>query len=111
VKVSNCTNIGVRILMELETMRVLKPLSNCALGSNSATPDRRIWLYGARLLKLLRGPDAFATTLQAIGVPGPHFMVWLNMSVELLGGLAVILGAFVVLVSVPMADGALDGYL
>jgi putative oxidoreductase len=84
-------------------MRVLKPLSNCALGSNSVTADRRIWLYGAWFSKLSKGPVAFATTLQAIGVPGPDFIAWLNMLVELLGGLAVILGAFVVLVSLPMA--------
>ena len=53
--------------------------------------------------KLARGPDAFANILQAMGVPGPHFMAWATILVELLGGLAVILGAFVTLASVPMA--------
>jgi putative oxidoreductase len=52
--------------------------------------------------KLSRGPDAFATILQAMGVPDTHFMAWLTILVELLGGLAIILGAFVALVSVPM---------
>ena len=52
--------------------------------------------------KLSKGPDAFATILQAIGVPGPHFMAWLTILVELIGGFAVILGAFVALVSLPM---------
>src|SRR5258707_4093949 len=52
--------------------------------------------------KLSKGPDAFATILQAMGVPGPHFMAWLTILVELLGGFAVILGAFVTLVSLPM---------
>jgi putative oxidoreductase len=37
------------------------------------------------------------------GVPGPHFMAWVTILVELLGGLAVILGAFVALVSLPLA--------
>ena len=53
--------------------------------------------------KLAKGPDAFANILQAMGVPGPHFMAWATILVELLGGLAVILGAFVKLASLPMA--------
>jgi putative oxidoreductase len=53
--------------------------------------------------KLAKGPDAFADILQAIGVPGPHFMAWSTVLVEILGGLAVILGAFVTLASLPMA--------
>src|SRR6266446_5130072 len=53
--------------------------------------------------KLAKGPDAFANILQAIGVPQPHFMAWSTILVEILGGLAVILGAFVTLASVPMA--------
>ena len=53
--------------------------------------------------KLAKGPDAFANILQAMRVPGPHFMAWSTILVEILGGLAVILGAFVALASVPMA--------
>ncbi len=53
--------------------------------------------------KLARGPDAFATILHALGVPVPHFMAWATIVTEVLGGLAVILGAFVTLVSLPMA--------
>ncbi len=55
------------------------------------------------LAKLARGPEAFATILHAIGVPAPHLMAWSTILIEVLGGLAVILGAFVTLVSVPMA--------
>ena len=55
------------------------------------------------LAKLAKGPDAFANILQAIGVPGAHFMAWSTLLVEILGGLAVILGAFVTLASLPMA--------
>jgi putative oxidoreductase len=50
--------------------------------------------------KLLKGPDAFAYILHGLGVPAPHFMAWLTILTELLG-FAVLLGAFVTLVSVP----------
>ena|SRR5256885_4455804 len=53
--------------------------------------------------KLSKGPDAFAGILQALAVPAPHFMAWASILTELLGGLAILLGAFVSLVSVPMA--------
>jgi putative oxidoreductase len=53
--------------------------------------------------KLARGHDAFATILHALGVPMPHLMAWCTILIELLGGLAVMLGAFVTLVSLPMA--------
>ena len=53
--------------------------------------------------KLSRGSDAFATILHALRVPAPHLMAWLSILIEILGGLAVILGAFVTLVSLPMA--------
>jgi putative oxidoreductase len=53
--------------------------------------------------KLSRGSDAFAAILQAIGVPAPHVMAWATILIELFGGLAVLLGAFVPLVSLPMA--------
>lgn len=52
--------------------------------------------------KLSRGPEAFAGILHAIGVPAPHLMAWLTILTELIGGLAVLLGAFVPLISVPM---------
>jgi putative oxidoreductase len=53
--------------------------------------------------KLMKGPDVFAGILHVIGVPAPHLMAWLTILVELFGGLAVLLGAFVPLVSLPMA--------
>ncbi len=52
--------------------------------------------------KLSRGPDAFAAILQIMGVPAPHVMAWLTIITELAGGLAVLLGAFVTIVSLPM---------
>jgi len=53
--------------------------------------------------KLSRGPEIFAAILHTIGVPAPHLMAWLTILTELIGGLAVLLGAFVPLVSLPMA--------
>jgi putative oxidoreductase len=53
--------------------------------------------------KLSRGPEAFAAILHTIGLPVPHLMAWLTILTELIGGLAVLLGAFVPLVSLPMA--------
>jgi putative oxidoreductase len=71
----------------------------------SPIPLRLIVGYGFMqhgFAKLSRGPDAFVAILQAMGVPAPHFMAWLTILTELLGGLAVLLGAFVTTVSVPM---------
>jgi putative oxidoreductase len=53
--------------------------------------------------KLSKGPEAFAAILHTMGVPAPHFMAWLTILTELIGGLAVLLGAFVPLVTLPMA--------
>src|SRR5215471_4713947 len=69
-------------------------------------PLRLIVGYGFMehgLAKLAKGPDAFANILQAMGVPGAHFMAWSTILVEILGGLAVILGLFVTLACLPMA--------
>ena len=53
--------------------------------------------------KFARGPENFAAILHTMGVPAPHLMAWLTILTELIGGLAVLLGAFVPLVSLPMA--------
>lgn len=53
--------------------------------------------------KLAKGPLAFAGILQALHVPAPHFMAWATILIELLGGFAVLVGAFVALASIPMA--------
>lgn len=53
--------------------------------------------------KLSKGPEAFAVILHAIGVPAPHLMAWLTILIEVFGGFAVLLGAFIPLASLPMA--------
>lgn len=53
--------------------------------------------------KVFRGPDAFAGILRVIGLPDPHLMAWLTIGIEIFGGLAVLLGAFIRLASAPLA--------
>ena len=53
------------------------------------------------LAKWSKGPAAFASILHAIGVPAPQLMAWITILVELFGGAAMLLGAFVALVSIP----------
>jgi len=55
------------------------------------------------LAKVSRGADAFAAILMALGVPLPGLMARATILVELLGGLAILLGALVWIVSIPMA--------
>jgi putative oxidoreductase len=56
------------------------------------------------LAKLTRGTDAFAGILQQLGVPLPHIAAWLTIGTELVGGLLLLLGAFVAWASIPMAS-------
>src|SRR3954454_11923756 len=78
----------------------------CRPGSNASNnlsfsrwtpiPLRLLVGYGFMVhafLKLSRGPDVFASVLQALGVPAPHLMAWVSILTELIGGLAVLLGA------------------
>src|SRR5580704_7914177 len=80
-------------------------LNRTSIGRWAPIPLRLIVGYGFLehgIAKLSKGPDAFVAIVQAMGVPEPHLMAWLTILTELLGGLAVILGAFVAIVSLPM---------
>jgi putative oxidoreductase len=71
-----------------------------------AVPVRVIVGYGFiahGLAKLSRGPSGFSNTLHALGVPAPDVMAWATILVELIGGSAVLVGAFVWVASIPMA--------
>lgn len=71
----------------------------------ASIPLRLIVGYGFMahgFAKLSRGSDVFATALSGLGVPAPHVMAWLTIGIELLGGAAVLLGAGVVIASIPM---------
>ena len=54
------------------------------------------------MAKWHRGPDKFAQLLQLIGTPSPLVTAWLVTGLEVLGGLAIIIGAFVLLASIPL---------
>ncbi len=53
--------------------------------------------------KFVHGPVHFAAILHALGVPAPELMAWVTILTEVVGGAAVLAGAFVPLVSIPMA--------
>src|SRR5207237_3587301 len=81
-------------------------ISRSPIARWAPVPLRLIVGYGFMehgFAKLARGLDAFPAILQALGVPAPHLMGWLTISVEILGGLAVLLGALIPLASMPMA--------
>ena len=52
--------------------------------------------------KLSRGPAEFAKLLEQIGAPLPEATAWVSTLTEVLGGLAILAGAFVAVVSVPL---------
>ena len=90
-------------------MPYLKTFSNALMTSHwkryATLPLRFIVGFGFvshGYAKLHKGPEAFAAILHATGVPAPHLMTWLTIITEIVGGVAILLGSFVPLVSVPM---------
>jgi putative oxidoreductase len=92
--------------MDLRTL--LRSFANVPLPlptSWYALPLRLIIGYGFiehGYAKLARGPDSFTSILHAIGTPTPALLAWATICVELLGGLAVLLGVLIPLASIPM---------
>jgi putative oxidoreductase len=54
--------------------------------------------------KLARGAGGFIAILHAIGTPFPDLLGWATIIVEIVGGLMILLGAFVPLATVPMTS-------
>ena len=52
--------------------------------------------------KLSRGPAGFGRLLEQIGAPLPELTAWASTLAEILGGLAILAGAFVAVASVPL---------
>src|SRR5262245_40561329 len=52
--------------------------------------------------KLSRGPAGFARLLDQIGAPLPELTAWVSTFTEILGGVALLAGAFVAVVRVPL---------
>src|SRR5215813_1087541 len=74
------------------------------LAPYAAIPLRLIVGYGFLahgLAKWSKGPEVFAGILHATGVPLPHLMAWATIATEIVVGIALLVGAFVPLVSIP----------
>ena len=72
----------------------------------AALPLRLVVGYGFiahGCAKVINGPDRFAASLHALGVPASHSMAWITIVSELLGGFAVLVGAWIPLVSLPLS--------
>ena len=84
----------------------IRPRTRSRLGRWAPIPLRLIVGCGFiahAAAKVGRGPERFAAVLHAIGVPAAHLMAWVTIATEFFGGLAVLLGAFVPLVTLPMS--------
>jgi putative oxidoreductase len=84
---------------------MLKPRNNARWGRWVPLPLRLIIGFGFMAhgwAKLSRGPSSFAQLLAQIGAPFPEATAWLSTFTEILGGLAIFVGAFVEVVSVPL---------
>jgi putative oxidoreductase len=82
------------------------PIDLRILSRLAPLPLRLIVGYGFMahgFAKLSRGPETFAVVLHTIGTPMPFLLAWLTTLVELIGGFAILIGAFVPIVSLPMA--------
>lgn len=61
------------------------------------------WGFTAHgIAKLSRGAGSFAGILQSLSVPAPHLMAWVTILSELFGGIAIAIGAFVTIFSIPL---------
>jgi putative oxidoreductase len=97
---------AIRKPLEQKLSNYFRFASRTSLARWAPIPLRLIVGYGFMqhgFAKLSKGPEAFAAILHAVGVPAPHLMAWVTILTEVFGGLAVLLGAFVPFVSLPMA--------
>lgn len=72
----------------------------------AALPLRLVVGYGMAAhgyAKLARGPAHFVDIVRAIGVPAPELLGRATVGIELAGGVAILLGALVPWVSIPVA--------
>lgn len=96
----SCLALPIKLEMKMFKLWAEKTPSKWAL-----LPLRLIIGFGFMAhgyAKLSRGPEGFAGILQTIGVPAPGLTAWVTALVEFFGGLAVIAGAFVPVVSIPL---------
>ena len=84
---------------------MLKLLNETLWRNWAPLPLRLVIGYGFMahgLAKLSRGPEGFAKLLEQIGAPLPEATAWVSTLIEVLGGLALLAGAAVAAVSIPL---------
>lgn len=77
-----------------------------AMARWAPIPLRLIVGYGFAahgFAKLLRGAENFTALLHALGLPMPALFAWITIVTEIAGGILMLLGAVVPLISIPMA--------
>jgi putative oxidoreductase len=87
-------------------MKLEHPTPPSAWISHALLPVRLMIGFGFLAhgyAKLARGPEHFADVLTAMGLPLPMTLAWLTTGIELIGGLALMLGAWVMPFSIPLA--------
>jgi putative oxidoreductase len=90
----------IGVVLTLYRRLIVSPVTRWA-----PLPLRLIVGYGFAehgFAKLLRGGN-FAGLLHAMGLPMPHLLAWITILTEIVGGILVLAGALVPLVSIPMA--------
>jgi putative oxidoreductase len=81
------------------------PSTRATLARWTALPLRLIVGGGFMVhgfLKLGRGVGVFAAALAGLDIPAPDLMAWCTVIIEVVAGGAVLLGAYVSLMSIPM---------
>src|SRR5712675_844768 len=84
---------------------MFKPPSEALWRQWAPLPLRLVIGYGFVVhgwAKLSRGPSGFAKLLEQIGAPLPEVTAWTSTFIEILGGLTILAGAFVAVVSIPL---------
>ena len=88
------------------SLTVCHALFSCSAARWAPLPLRLIVGYGFAahgFAKLLRGADNFIGLLHAMGLPFAHFLAWLTIATEIVGGFCIALGVLVPFISIPMA--------
>ena len=96
----------MRTTIIVQKMTLVGSRARSALAPWAPIPLRLIVGYGFLqhgFAKIARGPGSFAAILHALGVPASHFIAWVSILTELLGGLAILVGGLVTIASIPMA--------
>lgn len=90
----------------IEMVAKVQNLISSSVTRWAPVPLRLIVGYGFAehgFAKLLRGSDNFTGILHAMGMPAAKLLALLTIWTEIIGGICVVVGALVPLVSIPMA--------